>query len=339
MNLNHGFPAFHTFILYKFNVSITPITYVYESSIHPKARHHQHQLTIFINMTSSKRLSALLFLILIFFCAISSANAQQTEIYRIITTDGSTFVGELIAETEENLTLRTESAGDITINRDNIKQMTLIDETRMRDDKYWHENPQSTRYLFAPNALGIKKGTGYYQNTWILFNNVNYGVTNNFSIGAGTVPLFLFCASATPFWIMPKLSIPVANDLVHLSAGALVGGVIGTDGGSGGLLYGTGTVGDTDKNATIGLGYAYGGGEISSTPVVNISGMYRTGQNIYLVSENYFVPNTGAGGLVSFGVRWAPENFAVDFALVRPLEDLGSFIGVPWLGLTIPFGR
>jgi len=286
-----------------------------------------------------KRYSAFLLSLLVFLIVTSAASAQQYETYRIVTTDGSTFVGELISETENSVTIRTESAGNITISRENIKEMTLIDSERMRGDAYWHENPQSTRYLFAPNALGIKKGTGYYQNTWILFNNVNYGVTNNFSIGAGTVPLFLFGASATPFWIMPKLSIPVANDLVHLSAGALVGGVIGADGGSGGLLYGTGTVGDTDKNATIGLGYAYGGGEISSTPVVNISGMYRTGRSIYLVSENYFVPDTDAGGLVSFGVRWAPENFAVDFALLRPLEDLGSFVGIPWLGLTIPFGR
>jgi len=115
--------------------------------------------------------------------------------------------------------------------------------------------------------------------------------------------------------------------------------VIGEEDGSGGLLYGTGTVGDTNKNLTLGLGYAYGGGEISSTPVVNISGMYRTGQSIYFISENYFIPDTDAGGLVSFGVRWAPENFAVDFALLRPLEDFGGFVGLPWLGLTIPFGR
>lgn len=290
-------------------------------------------------MTIFTRISALFFSSFLFFCIISSVNAQQSNTYRVVTTDGSTFIGVLISETNDSITIRNESAGDITISRDSIREMKLLNEDNMHEDGYWHDNPQSTRYLFAPNALGIKKGEGYYQNTWILFNNVNYGITNNFSLGAGTVPVFLFGSSVTPFWIMPKLSIPVANDLVHLSAGALIGGVIGEEGGSGGLLYGTGTVGNTDKNATIGLGYAYGGGEISSTPVVNISGMYRTGQSIYLVSENYFVPNTGAGGLVSFGVRWAPENFAVDFALLRPLEELGSFVGIPWLGLTIPFGR
>lgn len=290
-------------------------------------------------MTYTKRFYALLFSILVFLCITSVSYAQKAETYRIVTTEGSTFIGELISETDESVMLRTMAAGDITISRENIKEMTLIDETRMRDDKYWHENPQSTRYLFASNALGIKKGEGYYQNTWIMFNNVNYGITNNFSIGAGMIPTFLFGVSATPFWIMPKFSIPVASDMLHFSAGALIGGVLGEDGGSGGLLYGTGTVGDTDKNLSLGLGYAYGGGKISSTPLVNISGMYRSGKSIYLITENYFAPGTGANGLVSFGVRWAPENFAVDFALLRPLEELGSFVGIPWLGLTIPFGR
>jgi len=290
-------------------------------------------------MISIKRFGTLIFSFALIFVITSSAYAQQSDLYRVETTDGNTFVGQLISETDEAITILTESAGEITISRKNIRKMTLLENDQMREDGYWHDNPQSTRYLFAPNAIGLRKGEGYYQNTWILFNNVNYGITNNFSLGAGTVPLFLFGSSSTPFWIMPKLSIPVASDLVHLSAGALIGGVIGEEDGSGGLLYGTGTVGDTNKNLTLGLGYAYGGGEISSTPVVNISGMYRTGQSIYFISENYFIPDTDAGGLVSFGVRWAPENFAVDFALIRPLEDFGSFVGLPWLGLTIPFGR
>ena len=284
--------------------------------------------------------------IIIFFCLTvlfagfsQTVNAQDSETYRITTTDGNVFIGVLISENDESVTIETESAGQITINRSNIQEMVLLAEDRMRDDGYWHENPLKTRYLFAPNALGLKKGAGYYQNTWILFNNVNYGVTNNFSIGVGTVPLFLFGVPYTPFWLMPKLSIPVAGDQFHLSAGALIGGIIGEDSGSGGLLYGTGTVGGGDRNLSFGLGYAYGEGEISSTPVVNISGLMRTGRNIYFISENYFVSEAGINGLMSLGVRWAPENFSLDFALLRPIEATGSFIGVPWLGVTLPFGK
>lgn len=290
-------------------------------------------------MNIYKTLFALLLSILFLCCIPFVAEAQDSETYRITTTDGSVYIGVLISESDESITIRTNSAGDITIDKSNIAKMTRLDGDRFREDGYRHENPLSTRYLFAPSALGLKKGAGYYQNTWILFNNVNYGVTNNFSIGAGTVPVFLFGASYVPFWIMPKISIPVSGDKFHLSAGALIGGVIGEEGGGGGLLYGTGTLGDADRNLTIGLGYAYGEGEISSTPVINLSGMIRTGRNFFLISENYFIRDSGLYGISSFGLRWAPENFSVDFALVRPLEELGAFIGIPWLGVTIPFGR
>jgi len=274
-----------------------------------------------------------------FLCLPDQADAQVGDYYRIVSTDGNVFIGQMVSETDQEVVLLTESIGRVTISRDRIRSMTRIDESQIRDGEYWYENPQGTRYLFAPNAIGLKKGHGYYQNTWIFFNNVNYGVTNNISIGGGLIPTFLFGTSSTPVWITPKISIPVASDNIHIAAGALIGGVIGEDSGGGGLIYGTSTFGNTDRNISFGLGYGYGGGDISSTPAINISGMIRLSKSMHLVSENYLFPGTSFNGIASIGTRWAPENFAVDFALVRPLEDIGFFIGVPWLSVTLPFGR
>ncbi|TVR29947.1 MAG: hypothetical protein EA390_08880 [Balneolaceae bacterium] len=216
--------------------------------------------------------------------------------------------------------------------------MQVLDPNRIRDGEYWFENPQGTRYFFAPNAIGLRKGSGYYQNAWIFFNNVNYGVSDNFSIGAGTIPVFLFGVSALPIWVLPKLSIPVAAGNVHLAAGALIGGVIGEDSGGFGLAYGNATFGNRDRNVTVGLGYGYAGDEWSDTALLNISGLYRAGKNFQWLAEIYFLPGIDGSGFGIFGARWAPENFAVDFGLGRPLRDAG-FIGFPWLGVTIPFGN
>ena len=103
------------------------------------------------------------------------------------------------------------------------------------------------------------------------------------------------------------------------------------------FLFGSSTFGTRDRNLDIGLGFGYAGGEWSETPMVSISGMTRVGRTLYLLSENYFFPGTDFTGMISAGVRWAPKNVAVDFGLVRPLEDLDSFIGFPWLGVAIPF--
>lgn len=261
--------------------------------------------------------------------------AQDSDVYRIETMDGSVYVGELISETDETVTIRTESAGDVTISLDSIRNMEAIGREEARRQS-WHENHQSSRYLFSPSAIGLNQGRGYYQNSWIFFNNVNYGITDHLSIGGGIIPVFLFGSVSVPFWITPRLKLPLDSDNFHLSAGALIGGAIG-ESETGGVFYGNSTWGDGNRNLTLGLGYAFGAGEIETTPVVSVSGMIRTSRTIYLVSENYFINDSGFNGLASFGVRWAPENFSVDFALLRPLENLDSFIGFPWISLAIPF--
>lgn len=264
--------------------------------------------------------------------------AQETappdSVYRVETRGGDVIVGTLVSETGTEVVIDARGLGRVTIDRDNIKSMNAIDPARIRDGQYWFQNPQSSRYFFAPNAIGIPEGQGYYQNTWVLFNNVNYGVSDNFSIGAGTVPVFLFGADIFPIWFLPKLSVSVPQSNLHFAGGAVLGGVLGAEGTGGvGLVYGASTIGTRDHNATLGIGYDYAGGGFA----VNVSGMTRIGRTTYLITENYYSP-AWEGGVLSVGIRWAPENFAVDFALFRPLEEAGSFIGAPWLGVTIPFG-
>ena len=277
---------------------------------------------------------------------VSPAHAQQQQappdsaMYRVETADGQVLLGTLVSETDDEVVLASRQLGEVTIQRENIESLEKIPPDRFRDEGYWFPNPQSTRYLFASNAIGIPEGRGYYQNTWIFFNNVNYGVSENFSIGGGTVPVFLFGEAIFPFWVLPKLSVSTPQDNVHFAAGAVIGGVLGVeDAGGASLLYGSATVGNRDHNATLGLGYGYADGGFTDRPAINVSGMTRVGRTIYLISENYFFPGVEEANLISFGLRWAPENFAVDFALVRPLGETDGFIGLPWLGVTVPFGR
>ena len=279
--------------------------------------------------------------VLLLIGSLTVAHAQESvgETVRVTTTEGNILIGVIEQQNEERMIIRVKDIGEVTIQRSNISNIEVIHPDRIRNGSYWFENPHGTRYFFAPNAIGLRKGSGYYQNAWIFFNNVNYGVSNNFSIGAGLIPGFLFGGGldATPLWILPKLSIPVSGDNFHLGVGAMIGGVVGS--GSGALFYGSGTVGSTDKTLTIGLGYGASGGDISSTPLVNISGMYRAKRTIYMLGELYFLPGIDGSGLTLLGARWAPENFAVDFGLILPLADTGGFISIPWLGVSIPFGN
>jgi hypothetical protein len=173
-----------------------------------------------------------------------------------------------------------------------------------------------------------------------MWNQVSYGITDNFSLGGGIIPLFLFAGASTPVFILPKISIPVQKDKFNISAGALIGTIIGEAETTFGILYGNTTVGTRDNNVTFGLGYGFAGDEWASSPMINISGMFRLSSRGYFITENYYV-NTGGNGtaIISLGGRWIIKNAALDFGLFLPVADAESFIAIPWLGFTVPFGN
>jgi len=282
-----------------------------------------------------------LFYLFIFIAISSSAQSQQDSIYRFETKDGNEYFGKITSEDNEKIILKTERLGEITLFKKDIVKMELLDARKINKGQYWNENPQAARYFWAPNGYGLRKGEGYYQNVWVFFNQVSYGITNNITLGAGIVPLFLFAGASTPVWITPKVSFPLVKDKVNIGVGALLGTVIGEEESGFGLLYGMSTFGSRDKNLTVGIGWGYASGEIGQKPTINLSGMIRTSRNWYLITENYYLDFGGGGlGMLSFGARHMFKKLGLDFGLFVPFstEDIEA-IAIPWLGITIPFGK
>ena len=114
-----------------------------------------------------------IFLILSFFLfnltIISAQVDESADLYQIELLNGNEFIGKLITKTSENIQIETSDIGVIDIPMKEIKRMEIINDTKVVNGKYYFENPQSTRYFFAPNGYGLKKGEGYFQNTWIFY--------------------------------------------------------------------------------------------------------------------------------------------------------------------------
>lgn len=269
-----------------------------------------------------------------------SQDQQDSTLYSIETNDGNEFIGRIISRDEEKITLLTDKLGEIKIFIIHIKSIKEISSSSFKDGSYWFENPQATRYFWAPNGYGLKKGEAYYQNVWIFFNQISVGVTDNFSFGAGIVPLFIFAGAPTPVWVTPKFSIPVVKDKFNVGVGVLAGTVIG-EGSTFGILYGSTTFGSKDKNLTLGLGYGFADGEWANAPAINVSGMLRIRPRGYLITENYYIGLGGEDvGLISLGGRSIIKKISLDYGGFIPISsDIGSFIIIPWLGITIPIGK
>ncbi len=273
-----------------------------------------------------------------FYCY--AQNQSEIKKYHIETSDGNSYVGQVISSDSTKVVLKTDKLGEITILYKDIKKKTALDASQVKGDKIWLENPQSTRYFFSPNGYGLKKGEGYYQNVWVLVNSFAVGVNDYVSIGGGVIPLFLFAGTPTPAYITAKVSIPVVKDKFNLGAGVLAGAALGASESGFGIFYGIATVGSKDANLSLGLGYGFVSGSISKAPMINVNGMVRIGPRGYLLTENYIFSDANSTTvMLSFGGRTIIKGAGLDYGLLFPVAEGFGFFAVPWLGITIPFGK
>lgn len=271
---------------------------------------------------------------------LGQAEVKKDSLFLIETKDGNDYIGTIVTEDSISLTLSTAQLGVIVIPQYTISRRSYIPEQRIKGNEAWLDNPQAARYFYAPNGYGLHTGEWYYQNIWVLFNQISVGLGENFSIGVGMVPLFFFAGAPSPIWITPKMSIPVVKDKFNVGIGALAGTILDVsgsgEGGEGfGIIYGMGTVGSKDINASLGIGYGYIDGELAEYPAINFSALIRGGRNFYLVTENYLFVGDEVGAIAAGG-RSMIRNASIDYGLVIPVNT-GEVFAVPWLGFAVPF--
>lgn len=264
---------------------------------------------------------------------------DTTSSVRIEMLDGTVLLGSIKSRGEGVLSITTISGVEANVPLNQIKEMTTIDRASIHKGEYWFENPNATRYLFGPSAFNLKKGEGYYQNTYLLLNSFNYGVTNHFSIGGGIELLTLF-NGVPAFVLTPKFGFQTGPKTA-LGGGILYAnlGDLG-DRSNFGIAYGVITKGTVDKNITVGLGWGVVDNEFSSRPIITFSGMTRLSKKMALVSENWIVPAAIYYPLFSYGIRFFGEKMAIDLAFINN-PDIASeiVIGIPYVDFMIKFGK
>lgn len=271
-------------------------------------------------------------------------NRPDTLLYTVETKDGNAFYGTLVSENEEVVVLKTEYFGELTIRREIIRFIRPLAHQKMVNGRPWFDNPYSGRYLAGTSAYGLRQGEGSVDNGWLLFNQVSYGLSDHFSLGAGFAPLLIF-DGPFPLWVTPKLSIPLKKDKLSLAVAGLFGRSFSDyeeDDARFGAVYSQLTIGSPDANLTLGYGYGFADGDWSNKPLFSINGILRTGPRFALLGESVIVPadfDSDAFSLVGTGVRFMGRHFAIDLAmLLMVIPDDGAY-PLPWISMHIPFGR
>ena len=270
---------------------------------------------------------------------------DSTKTYKLELNDGTNLIGNFLRKDANSATLKTSSIPRIEIPISKIKSIEKVEDASIKKEKNWFPNPNATRYFYGPSAFNLKRGKGYYKNTFVFLNSVDYGITDNISIGGGlelvSTVLSTFLDTKPLFFLTPKVGFKVTEKF-HAGGGLLylhIPTMFGSGGSTNlGIAYGCGTIGTTDHNITGGLGWGFVNGELSKTPIVTLSGMTRISKRVALVSENWLVPFNSYYGLYSYGIRFFAENMAVDLAFVNNAEIAGTIpIGIPFLTYSLNF--
>lgn len=283
--------------------------------------------------------------------SIKSEYGEQIRIFTLV--DGSILSGKIVSQNESVTVIETKDLGTITLPSSKIKsEHDLEDGTITHEGAIWFKNPNCTRYLFAPSAICLRKGEGYYQNIYGAGNAVNFGITDNISIGGGLVgPVGVYINSKIGFQI---------SDNVHLAAGFLAGnGFFPIDGNNLGVAVGFSvlTIGNYDHNITIGAGYGVvnneGETKWQEKPLFVANGMARVGRKYALVTENWIVNTKGdpfGRGITapshyetyfSYAFRYMGERTTLDAGFINTpaLIEKGWYVGIPYIGFVIRFGK
>ena len=201
--------------------------------------------------------------------------------YSVELRSGNHFIGMLRTISADELEFETKDLGRVRVQRSDLKEMALLTPEQAR--RGFDDVGNGNRLFFGPTARNLRRGEGYVQNMEVFLLSVNYGLSDNFSMGV-MATIIPEAGGNNLFALTPKFSLPV-SEKVRVGVGAMV---VFTRGGSGGIAYGNATYGGADHNVTAGLGYGFAGyGSFARTPVVMLGGATRIGRRISLLNETY----------------------------------------------------
>ena len=248
------------------------------------------------------------------------------------TKDGGMLIGRIISIDVDVVQFETRfSKTEIPIRA--IKKIRKIPDSSMRNEEYYPDL-NTTRLFITTTAQIMERGQGYYSNRYLFFSMLAYGVTDNFTIGAGGLTLPIPLADM-PFYITPKVGL-LNKESLDLALGALILRVP-DPGFSTGILYGVGTFGGPE-GLTAGLGWGFVNDKIENTPAIVLGGKRRWTRRLSAVAESWFFPNFYDQPMVIYGIRFLGLRMTVDVGMIAvPSEEI-VFPGYPYLDFVFNFG-
>ncbi len=287
----------------------------------------------------SRLLCVCIFLVLGGLATALPAYAQQdadTTAVRVSLADGSSVVGYIEAADDSTYQFRTAAGLQMRIPRRQVRSIRPL-EGAVVDGVFRRNDPNRTRLFFAPTGRPLGRGQGYFADYYVFFPFVGIGVGDRVTLAGG---ISLLPGSEQVVYAAPKITV---YNRGRNSASVGVLAITSTGGREyGGLLYGAGTIGSTEKAFTAGIGFAFSDDKVENSPALMLGGEYQLSNNVKLLTENYVLVGVAEGILLSGGIRFFGERLSADLGLITSpfiLDDAEGFPFFPLLSFAYNFGK
>ncbi|MFL2569909.1 MAG: hypothetical protein ACJ0QH_04275 [Flavobacteriales bacterium] len=217
--------------------------------------------------------------------------------------DGTTIIGNYLYSKEGNIWIKDLLNDEVYLPRVMVAQVHEANENNIVNGEYWFPNLHDTRYFFSPSAFGLDEGEGYYGHSYWFLWQMQYGISDDLSVGFGTTFIGL------PTSLNVKYCQELKKNLNAAFGYFWVGDLFNVTGGDENsfvnLPYTVLTTGSKEKNLSLGFGYnlqEISNGDIDAIDrlALNVGGVTRTSRRFSLIFEAWLL-NIGSDEPIALG--------------------------------------
>ncbi len=268
-----------------------------------------------------------------------NSTIDSSKIVVVTLLDGNKIKGFIEKENLEEISIKTDYVGSITLKRINIVSIVNYYENKDVPAAYNNKNPNNLeilkfggsasnnkkgnyvtykarhKYYINNNYIGLKKNELVYQNIWLLYNDWDYGINDNFSAGGG----FVFLGSLTTINLHLRSQMELKENLKLGAAYTVFIIPNNSSYATFGITSAGFTIGNQSKNITLSFGQGNIKSSDSKTNVSNtfnnfvyaLSGSYKISESTSIITDNFFMEKSDMK-FYSLGFRFYNKKTVLD---------------------------
>lgn len=241
--------------------------------------------------------------------------------YVITLQDGTVLKGRVLSQDTSRVVIETQNLGLVHVPVGQVVRMDRIGLDQRRYLRNGHP-AEGYRNLFphymnlTPTAFQAERGRVYYRNSSLTVNQVDVGITDNWSLALGVaVPI------PVPFvlagWLGTKVSVPIGSNVrVGAQGQYYLGGftLFSAETFRASYVQGIVSLGSSQNNVTFGLGGSLD--RDASATILTVGVVRKVGPLVTFISENsvYLGQNSNTPVKLSAGVRFDRERHSFDLS-------------------------